>query len=246
MSGRKLNQTLAVEKGVKTRVTAVISDVYKQAQKPGLFNGFSKSYSPRDDEGDPLPPEMKRVEVTADILLSQVAECLSELFDVTASKDAANCVACADVIVDGQTILSKVPPPTLIFLEKQLVDLRTLVDTLPGLDPAEAWQRDAQDGLYRSNVVRTTRTQKVPTPVVLLQPTEHHPGQAELVTKDVIVGDWVMIKASGAMAPKQKQALLARVDQLLRAVKVAREEANSAPAPHVPIAQKVFDFLLPA
>jgi hypothetical protein len=40
----KLNQILAVEKGIKTRVYAELAELAQATQKPALVNGFMKTY----------------------------------------------------------------------------------------------------------------------------------------------------------------------------------------------------------
>src|SRR5882672_589375 len=97
----KLNQILAIEKGIKTRVYAEFTDLHQATQKPALMNGFQKSYHPRDEEGETYPPEAQKVQHNASDVLDRVGVSLAELFDITATKDWANCTARADVIVDG-------------------------------------------------------------------------------------------------------------------------------------------------
>jgi hypothetical protein len=41
----KLNQIIAVEKGVKSLIYSQITEVHKAAQKPALFNGFLKLFT---------------------------------------------------------------------------------------------------------------------------------------------------------------------------------------------------------
>ena len=50
----KLNQIIAVEKGVKARTQRTVTDTYHACQKPALFNGFDKTYQPKDEEGEVL------------------------------------------------------------------------------------------------------------------------------------------------------------------------------------------------
>ena len=40
----KLNQVLAIEKGIKTRVYAEFTELHQATQKPALMNGFHKAY----------------------------------------------------------------------------------------------------------------------------------------------------------------------------------------------------------
>ena len=61
----KLNQIIAVEKGVKSAVSREVTDNYHQLQKAALLTGISRTYTPRDDEGDKLPAEYTKVQVNA-------------------------------------------------------------------------------------------------------------------------------------------------------------------------------------
>jgi hypothetical protein len=133
----KLNQIVAIEKSVKSRVYGEITEMHKLSQKPDLFSGFSKQYRKKDEEGEDYPPEQKRVQILADEQLASAAKLLTELFDVTATKDWANCRAVADVEIDGQVLIGSAPAPFLLFLEKQISDLHSFVDKLPTLDEAE-------------------------------------------------------------------------------------------------------------
>jgi len=47
-------------------------------------------------------------------------------------------------------LLADVPVTYLLFLEKQLTDLRTFVDKLPVLDPSVVWLQDPSSGDWRS------------------------------------------------------------------------------------------------
>ncbi len=82
----KLNQIIAIEKGIKSRVYSNISELNKVIQKPDLFNGFSKQYQKKDEDSEELPPEKKRVQFVATEVLRDVERTLSELMDVTARK----------------------------------------------------------------------------------------------------------------------------------------------------------------
>jgi hypothetical protein len=241
----KLNQIIAVEKGIKSRVYGEITQFHKVIQKPDLFNGFVKSYSPRDDEGEKLPEERKRVQFVVPDVLRAVERLSTEWFDVTARKDWSNCEARADVVVAGRRLLTGVPITFLLFLEKQLTDLRTLVGCLPVLDEGDDWTKDANSGLFKTGVVQTHRTRKVQRPLVLYPATAEHPAQTQIVTEDVIAGFWSQVKHSGAMPKPEKEALAERVEALLQAVKAAREEANARDEVAAPqVGAAVFGYLM--
>lgn len=239
----KLNQILAIEKGLKTRVYAEFTELHQATQKPGLMNGFHKSYQPRDEEGETYPPESQKVQHNAGEVFDRVGAILTELFDITATKDWANCHAKADVMIDGRAILKDVPAPYLLFLEKQLSDLSTFVAKMAELDPGSDWSVDPSTGLFRTEPSTTQRTKKVQRAIVLYDATEHHPAQTQLITEDVIAGQWVTVKHSGALPAPRKKQLLARIERLANAVKFAREQANAIEAPEQKLAEAVFSYL---
>ncbi|MBK9032832.1 MAG: hypothetical protein IPL61_16435 [Myxococcales bacterium] len=239
----KLNQILAIEKGLKTRVYAEFTELHNATQKPGLMNGFHKAYQPRDEDGETYPPEAQKVQHNAADVLERVATILTELFDITATKDWANCQAKADVIIDGRVLLRDVPATYLLFLEKQLSDLSTFIAKMAELDPGSDWSVDPSTGLFRTEPSATQRTKKLQRPIVLYDATEHHPAQTQLITEDVIAGQWITVKHSGAIPAPRKKQLLARIERLSHAVKYAREQANSIESPDQKLAKEVFAFL---
>jgi hypothetical protein len=239
----KLNQIIAVEKGVKSKSFQDLTEAHHAAQKPALLSGISRVYQPKDEEGEQLPPESTRVQVKVEEVLRNMAATITRLFDVTATKDRANCQATADVTVDGQPLLRDVPVTYLLFLEKQLTDLHTFVRKLPVLDAAETWTFDASADCYRTEAVRTIRTRKVPRNHVKAEATEHHPAQVEVFYEDVPVGYWSTTKFSGALPARRVNELTDRVEKLQAAVKFAREEANSAEVTEERVGDAVFGYL---
>ncbi|EFH79945.1 hypothetical protein [Ktedonobacter racemifer] len=239
----KLNQIIAVEKGTKSRTFQELTEAHHALQKPTLLSGISRTYRPKDEEGEQLPPESTRVQVKAEDIIRKTIETLTKLFDVTATKDWANCVAKADVVVDGKVLLAQVPATYLLFLEKQLVDLHTFVKKLPILDASESWNFDASADNWATEPVQTTRTKKVPRNHVKAEATEKHPAQVEVYYEDVIVGYWRTVKFSGSLPARRVNELLARVEKLQEAVKFAREEANSIEVTEQKLGEKVFNYL---
>ncbi len=239
----KLNQILAIEKGIKTRVYAEFTELHQATQKPALTNGFHKSYQPRDEDGETYPSESQKVQHQAADVLDRVGKSLTELFDITATKDWANCTVRADVVIEGRTLLEAVPATYLLFLEKQLTDLATFVAKMAELDPGSDWSIDPGTGLFKTEPTATQRTKKVQRPIVLYDATEHHPAQTQLITEDVVAGQWTTIKYSGAIPAPRKKQILTRIERLSNAVKFAREQANAAEAAEKKLAREVFDYL---
>jgi hypothetical protein len=239
----KLNQIIAIEKGVKTGAFQTLTEAHHQVQKTTLLGGISRTYRPRDEEGEQLPPESTRVQVRAEDIIRTVTASLTELFDTTATKDWANTHARADVVVDGQTIVAGVPATYLLFLEKQLVDLHTFVAKLPILDPSEEWQYDASTDTYATPAVQTVRTKKIPRNHVKAEATKEHPAQVEVYYEDVAQGTWSTVKFSGALPAQRVNELLSRVEKLQQAVKFAREEANNVEVEQQKVGEKVLGYL---
>lgn len=244
----KLSQIIAVEKGVKSDAARRVTDLHRDVQKQPLLSGIARSYKPRDDEGDKLPPESTRVQVKADDVLAEAADILTRLFDVTLTKDAANCKAAADVVVDGRPLLKTVPVTYLLFLEKQLTDVHTVVAKLPLLDPAEEWEDavDAVSGCWKTKPTQTVRSKKIPRNHVVAEATKEHPAQVQTYTEDVPVGDWTTVKYSGALPATRVRELLDRVEELQRAVKYAREEANATEVTDRKAGEVIFGYLFAA
>lgn len=223
----KLNQLLAIEKGVSGRAERSLTDAYHAMQKPSIFTGLTRTYEPKDDEGERLPGESTRVQQSVTGLVAGIRTPLTRLFDVIFEKDLTNTVARADVVIDGRVLIPYAPVTYLLWVEKRLIDLRTFVEKWPTLDPAEEWRYDTANGVYATLGAETTRTMKTPRPLVKAPATDKHPAQVDVYTVDVVVGWWRTIKHSGATEPTKRQATLDRIEALLAAVRQAREAANS-------------------
>ncbi|WP_431774970.1 hypothetical protein [Streptomyces cucumeris] len=239
----KLNQIIAVEKGVKSKAQQDVTAAQRGLDKPALLAGISRTYQPKDEEGEQLPPESTRVQVKAEDVLRDTSATLTRLFDVTATKDWANCEARADIEVEGRTLLREVPVSYLLFLEKQLADLGGFIRRLPTLDGAESWTLDPSTDAWKTEAVRTVRTKKVPRNHVKAEATEKHPAQVEVYYEDIPVGYWTTVKFSGALPARRVNELLARVEKLQQAVKFAREEANGAEVTDQRVGDVVFGYL---
>jgi hypothetical protein len=240
----RLSQVIAVEKQIKSRVNSEGGELHKLNQKPELFNGMTRNYERKSEEGEELPPEQKLVQNRASENLNLWATMWAELLDVVATKDWGNVKASADLVVEGRLLVKDAPVTYLIWLEKQLEDFRTFVDHLPVLDPARAWRSDSATGLYITEPVRTARHKKVPRVLVKVEASEHHPAQAEIVHDDVLVGYWSQLFTSGALPEPRRRQLLGRVDSLRKAVKEAREEANSMRVEAIEVGTAISRWLL--
>lgn len=239
-----LNQIIAVEKGVKTKSERDFTKIHHEVTKVNLLSGLDRKYSPKDDDGDALPPESTLVQLTVPSALATAEQALSRLFDVTATKEFANATAKADVKIDGKPLLVDVPVTYLLFLEKQLTNIHTFISKLPTLDPSEKWApSSAATGTFETEGAQTVKTKKVPRNHVKAPATDKHPAQVELFHEDVMVGTWTTKKFSGAITADRHAELLSRVETLQEAVKFAREDANSAEVKDQFPGKAVFGYL---
>lgn len=239
----KIHQLIAILQSVKNKSGKEKTAIYQLAQKTELFKGLSRTYEPRQEEGYVYPPESKSVQKQATELMQQFQTACTELFDLCATQEKSNTKAKASVTVDGQVILTDVPVGTLLFLEKQLADVRTFIGKLPVLEIDQEWIYDSNRGCYATPPKQTAKTKKISKPVVLYEATKEHPAQVKEVSEDIIEGTWSLINFSGALPQDQITEMLRRVDKLLKAVVIAREEANSAAIEEQQIAQPIFNYL---
>lgn len=240
----KLNQVIAIASGRKTDATKKVTEIYKGLQKGDLFNGFQRTYSPLDEEGETIPPEKKVVQKNTADELAHVAHTLADLFDVIATQEFGNCSAKADIVVNGTIVAPAVPVTYLLFLEKQMDNIHAVISAVPTLSPDIVWTKSATDrGLYIAETTVANRTKKVPKAFVKAPATDKHPAQVEMFTEDILVGRWSKVDMSTAIPAQEKEALLNKVTTLKEAIKMAREQANSMDINKVEVGKSITSFI---
>lgn len=221
----RLNQIIALVQGKKTRASKMLTELY-QGWKDKT-SGLSRTYNPLFEDGEKFPPESKLVISSVPTALTPIKKEITDYFNIVATQETGNTTAKASIVVDGETIYSNVPVSVLLFLEKQLIDLRTMIAALPTLPEDKEWNWDDGKNCFVSRPEQTNKTQKVVEPIVKYPATPEHPAQTDLITKDKVVGTWTTVHLSGALPKTKKESYLNQVDKLSEAVKIAREEANS-------------------
>jgi len=178
--------------------------------------------------------------------LKYFAEEASRLYDVIASKDATNQTAKADVILpDGTVLITGVSATTLLSLESKLQEARSVIEATPTLPSGIIWNFDANEGLFRAAEDKVTfATKRTMKPVVLYDATDKHPAQVKEVQEDVPVAKITVSTSSGMLTSVRKSELLGKIDVLLRAVKAARQRANSTEVVDQKIGRTIFDYIL--
>lgn len=230
----KLHELLAVHDSVKNQANKTRGELATTFEKRRhLFEGFKKSFQSTTDLAGKAPEveEAREIQSTVKKELDWISTFIGKHIDIGYQIDVGNTVATADVILDdGTTLLTDVPTTALLQLKHRLKEVQDLVVQIPTLDPAKGFSVDydsSSDGnICKAREVRKTRTQKVFDYIVMVQPTEKHPAQVKELTKDVVVGTILEQEWSGLISPAVKSDMLARVEELIRAVDKARSRAN--------------------
>lgn len=222
----RLNQIIALVQGKKTKAQKLLTTVHHVWHKDRI-TGITRTYAPKEEDGEVFPPESRIVQLRVSDALRTVQKELEDFLNIVATQEYANTSAKADVIVAGKSILKDVPISVLLFLEKQLIDLRTLATNLPTLSTDRVWELDENKNCYATEPEQTVKTQKKVEVIVKYDATKEHPAQTDLITVDKTIGHWKTIHLSGALPEKERDAIIERIEKLQDAVKVARERANS-------------------
>jgi hypothetical protein len=239
----KLNQIIAVLNGVKNTTQQEQAKIYQLVQKTALFQGLTRTFAPKNEEGYVYPSENQMVQVTASKAIASFIAASSELLDIALTQDTANTKATVDLAVDGVIIAVGVPVTNLLFLEDRVQEFKAFVNGLPSLAIDKEWEYDANKGVYRSTPRDTTKTKKTQEFVVAYEATKEHPAQIKEITTDAIEGTWTTTELSGALPSDEKTAILKRLDLLQRAILKARQEANSIEVTDKKIAGELLAYI---
>lgn len=254
MSG-KLYEILAVEGDAQGRSKAVMLETKQVfSNKEHLFKGKRRSLSlfekdpTRETEIAALEAKdfvFTRVESTIPDSMNYLGCILGDYWDVMYQKEATNQLAKADLIIDGEVLLKNVPVTFLLCMESRLKDLRPILDAIPTLAPGIKWDLDENYTLahvYRTPEMSDVKTKEDTDYRRVFEPTDKQPGQFVAVKTQFNIGKYSTIEWSGLISPAEKARLLEKLDKTLKAVKVARQRANSVDA----VTEKVGDKLIGA
>lgn len=240
----RLHQLLAVGKSIKSSALSELESAYHKAQKPNLFHGQERTYSPEIDGGMKLPDEKQIVQETVGRIISKVKETAIRDFDLTLQRDRTNQIAKGSVIIDGRTIIEDAPVSFLLSMEQQLLKIRNFIAALPTPDTGEQWTLNANTNMLESAPKISLRTAKEQHFISVAAATEKHAEQIREVTRDNVVGRWTTRLISGALTSTSKEKMLVQIDKAMEAFKFAREEANSTEAvAKEESGSKLFDYI---
>lgn len=245
-TGGKLHQLLAVDgdlKGTYDKILTEAKDTF--GKRSEHFQGHEKTYQPLNAEDQDIPSnDIKHIVDTVPSKLRYIQGAVIKHLDALYQKELANTSAKADLVLDGVTLATSVPATVLLNLETKLKEIRAVYEVAPTYDPSRRWKKmDGEADTYITDPVKTVRTRKVIEALVLVPPTKEHPGQAQPIQVDRNAGEWAAVHKSGALSPADKSRLMGRLDDLIQAVKRARQKANDQDVTPVYIGKALFDYI---
>lgn len=245
----KLFQVLAVESDLNQQSRAILDVEAKSTftKKQDLFDGVQKNYIPLDSDGEQIPPETKEIVTTVKEKLEYAKTSTIKAIDATLSKEETNAsgIAKAKLILDDGTDFGTLSATSLIALEKYLVRVRDVYKEIPTTDPTRTWTKDktsARD-IYIAPVDTKFRTVKKQVVITKSPATDKFPAQVELIQSDVQSGKYETVYSTGRLQPIEKSNLLTKIDNLIMAIKKARQDANNVDAINVKIGDSIFAYI---
>jgi len=243
-----LHEVLAVESDLRNTANKILDEAGRTFDKASHFTETLKKYEPFNDEDRDVVPEVHTEMVTTvHDKLQYVFDHLIRYIDAKLQKEATNQDAKADVVIGDRVIAENVPATMLLGLETELKGWRKVLNKIPTLQPGIKWEKDeskSDDVWVTAEPIKTLRTKKVIKSKVLYDATKEHPAQIDKWSEDEAVGTFTKIEWSGMLSPAEKSELLSRLDSIERAVKEARQRANTTTLKKVRIGHAIFSYLM--
>ena len=246
MSKSQLHQLLPAESDLQSIVRKLTDEAKNTFKKQERFSGTVRILNMFDEErkGEETT-EVSEVTTTVPDKLAYLRPTIEKYYDAFLQKETTNQSASADIVIDGVTIASNIAATALLGLESKLKELRTLYDVIPTHAPGIKWEPDSDHpGIFRDIIQReTSKTEKSFRFEIVAPATKEHKAQYEKWPNDKAVGKYVTTNRTGTISPGDKSVLLAKIDQLIIAVKQARQRANNTEVVDAHIGKNLFDFI---
>ena len=245
---KKLYELLATESelaGVfKNIITETGTNFLKKADR---YTGYHTEVKYFDESAPREADTHVKVDDTVPSKLAYTAGHITAYLDAVLQKESANQKAMADVVIDGVVIATDVPATFLLGLETKLKKVRDEVYAkIPTLQPSIHWDVDTNEmeGVFKKrDSDEKFRTKKMMKNHVRAAATDKHPAQVDVYNEDEKIARIVTDTWCGMISSAEKSRLLNKVDALIRAVKTARQRANSVKVDDVKIGEKLFGFI---
>lgn len=242
-----IHELLAVEKDAEKETGTAINELVELFKKTPMFLKAHKSLKMYDDNVAPdFPEEFKEMSAKVLECLDRFKQVSGNYYDIIYQKGKSNQSAKADVIIDGVIIIKNVPVSVLLDLESKLSKARQVYESIPVLPAGNEWEKDESlgDGIYKLvHDEKTSKTEKTFKHKVLCEPTPHHPAQIEKWQETIVIGIYTKKIWCSMISASDKAKLLQKFDQLLIAIKKARQRANQTEADTSTIGDRIFNFI---
>lgn len=246
----KLHQALAPLDEKKKQAANGLSDTARVFGKAGdYFSGFVKVTTAHDEARakEMNGTEHKAMVTTVPAKLKHTAGMLTALIDLQATIDKANQSAVADLIVDGQTLLTGVTSVTLLAIEREFKKFLEIVKQAPTNTIGIEWvpAPDLGEGMWKSKHDQVAKKHEQTIVGIVLSPaTDKFPAQIDKLSKQVPVADITTTLFSGALTSADKADICERLQKIIDAAKEAVTRANDVDAPVQHLGDKLFKFVL--
>ena len=230
--GAKLHELLAVEGDLGGKAKKLLDEAqHTLARQPDHFTALATRTEYFDearaqDENTEEYSEM--VTTVADKLRGLIDPMVNHL-DAMMQKELTNQTAKADLILGGEIIARDLPGTFLLSLETYFKRVREVYNDIPVLRPGVKWEPDsANENVYIAPEATTFRNEKVRVSDIVAPATPQHQAQVDIYHEDKKVARIIKTESSGNLTPLDKSRIIGRLDDLIRAIKQARQRANTA------------------
>lgn len=246
----KLHEILAVESDLEGGFKNTVEETKTAFSQPENFMAVIRTLTMHDDkraheqEG---AGERRDMVTTVPKMLEEAKASGARYFDALLQKEATNQNAKADLIVDGRVIAKDLPATFLLGLESRLKLVKGYISAIPMHAAGHTWVPDpdiGKDVYMVEDPEKKQKTEKTFRHKVLYDATDHHPAQIEKWEEAVVVGTYTRQFWSGMLSQAQKGELLGRIDKMIRAVKKARQRANTEEVVDRTVGKEIFDYIL--
>jgi len=243
----KLHELLAVEGDLEGTYKKILEETKVNFSKHAdRYFGAHQRTELFDDTAPMEADSHKEMDDTVPSKLKYTEGHIIRYLDAVLQKERTNQDARADLVVDSVAIAKEVPATFLLGLETKLKTVRSIYETIPTLQPGVKWEKDetqGQDVYRRTHPEEKFRTKKNMKNHVVAEATKEHPAQVQVYNEDEKVARIVTDTWCGMISPAEKSVLLGRVDTLIRAVKKARQKANTAEVIKTTIGKELFTYI---
>jgi hypothetical protein len=244
---QKQHEILAVKTGITGKFNKLKADLVSLFNdKKHHFNKVIAVFKPLKEGAQQATEQQTEMQTTVVKELQWIGTEFGKLVDICHSINLTNCVAKADVVIDGVTVLSEIPATGLLELEKLIGSFKDLLTTVPTLDPVKGFKPDADEGkgIYKAQEQLRARTTKELYVLELSPATDKHPAQVSKETRDVLVGHVYTNEWSGMLTPAEKSTMLTRCEDLLTAIKSAQARANNTEVVSKKIGDSIVKYII--